>query len=105
MLWISPSECGFGPGNVLLTTVQVRDMQLTAIFYRFAINDGMDWSSAEKQVQKLVHKDGKGKGGVSSIISVKGTAALKRKADSIGEDDEKSPKDKKTRRGGKKVKH
>lgn len=68
----------------------------------------MDWSSAEVQVQKLAHKDGKGKGGVSSIVSVKGTAALtgvKRKAESIGEDDEKTPKDKKTRRGGKKVKH
>ena len=80
-------------------------MQLTSIFYRFAINDGMDWSSAEAQVQKLAHKDGKGKGGVSSIVSVKGKAALKRKADFIGEDDEKSPKDKKTRRGGKKAKH
>jgi hypothetical protein len=67
----------------------------------------MDWTSAEAQVQKLVHKNGKGKGGVSSIVSIKGTAALsgvKRKAESIREDEERSPKDKKTRRGGKKVK-
>ena len=88
--------------------VQVRDVQLTSLFYRFAINDEMEWSSAEAQVQKLVHKDRKGKGGISSIVSIKGTAALagvKRKAESIREDDEKSPKDKKTRRGGKKVKH
>ena len=67
----------------------------------------MDWSSAEVQVQKLVQKVGKGKGG-SSIVSVKGMAPLagvKRKADAIREDSDKSPKDKKTRRGGKKVKH
>lgn len=83
-------------------------MELTLVLYRFAINDGMDWSSAEAQVQKLAHKEEKGKRGVSSIVSVKGTAALtgvKRKAESIGEDDEKTPKDKKTRRGGKKAKH
>jgi len=83
-------------------------MQLTSPFYRFAIIDGMDWASAEAQVQKLVQKDGKGKGGLSSIVSIKGTAALtgvKRKAEAIREDDEKSPKDKKTRRGGKKVKY
>jgi hypothetical protein len=78
------------------------------LFYRFAINNGMDWSSAEAQVQKLVQKEGRGKAGLSSIVSVKEMAPLagvKRKADAIREADEKSPKDKKTRRGGKKVKH
>jgi len=68
----------------------------------------MDWSSAEVQVQKLVQKDGKGKGELSSIISVKEMAPLagvKRKADAIREDSEKTPNEKKTRRGGRKVNH
>ena len=66
----------------------------------------MDWSSAEVHVQNLVQQDRKGKGG-SSVVSVKGMTPLaggKRKADAIREDSEKSPKDKKTRRGGKKMK-
>lgn len=68
----------------------------------------MDWSSVEGQVQQLVQKDGKGKIGLSSIVSIKGMeplAGIKRKADAIREEGEKFPKDKKTRRGGKKVKH
>jgi ribosomal protein S15P/S13E len=104
MRWTFPSEYPFSLHSAFLTSLGVANF----IVYRFAINDEMDWSTAEVQVQKLVQKDGKGKGGLSSIVSVKGAvplASLKRKADAIREDGEKYPKDKKTRRGGKKVKH
>jgi hypothetical protein len=72
---------------------------LYLILPRYAIGDSMDLSSAQTHVSKLT-QDTNGNTRISSIISVKSTAApVKRKAVAM-EEDNAGDKNKKTRRGG-----